>query len=172
MTKVKNQTKNSSKSNILNYEILKYSSGKRDTTLVAAELGISPSNLFKSIIVKINNSYFKLLMIPSDNILDMHHLKRIFGGDKVEIAMREEAESITDLKVGGISVLGILDDKIDFYIDNSALQFQSIVISAGKRGFAAKVNVQNLINLYNIKVVDLLAKSQLIKNKKENVENI
>lgn len=117
---------------------------------VAAQIGLSPSQVFKTLVVLRENelnSHPLLVMVPANRELDLRHFAHEIGVKAVRMAGHDQAEKLTGLKVGGISALALLNRPFDIYIDKSATQFDEIAISAGQRGVNLQLKVNDIINL-------------------------
>ncbi len=73
----------------------------------------------------------------------------------MQMAPHKEAERITGLEKGGISPLALLDRHYEVFIDETAILFDQIEISAGKKGAGVLAPVEPLLRLLNARLVDL-----------------
>ncbi len=129
----------------IEFELLSYTKGIRDTQIVAQKLNIPTSWLYKSLVVIIDEKP-NLFVIPSDNFLNLDHLINQLGGKVINVATREEAENYTGMQVGGISPFGVDRNIIPIHVYESILDLKHIYVSAGQRGFVIKVSVIEFIS--------------------------
>jgi Cys-tRNA(Pro)/Cys-tRNA(Cys) deacylase len=129
------------------YEVVTYSDTERDAVQVAQALGISPSQLFKTLVVTRPSGKPLLVMLPGDRQLDLKRLAQAVGEKRLKMATHQEAEGLTGLQVGGISALALLHRPFVFYLDTAARDYSHIYVSAGKRGINLKVAVQDLVKV-------------------------
>jgi len=129
----------------IEFDLLSYSKGIRDTKIVAQKLNIPTSWLYKSLVVLIDGKP-NLFVIPSDNFLNLDHLINQLGGKVINVATREDAEIYTGMQVGGISPFGIDRNTIPIFVNKSILDLKHIYVSAGQRGFVIKVSVVDFIS--------------------------
>ena len=73
----------------------------------------------------------------------------------MQMAPHREAERITGLEKGGISPLALLDRHYDVFVDETAILFDQIEISAGKKGAGILAPVAPLLRLLHATLVDL-----------------
>jgi len=136
------------------YESYTYPASLRDAQEVAAALDQPASQVFKTLVVpRPKPGKPMLVMIPADRQLDLKKLARAVKQKKLKMATQREAEQLTGLQVGGISALALLNRGFDIYLDDSALAFEQIIISAGQRGLQIKLAVPDLVKLCQARIV-------------------
>lgn len=126
---------------------------------VAAAIGLSPEQTFKTLVVLPERPAARpiLALLPGDSQLDLKKLAAAAGEKKVQMASHAEAERITGLEKGGISPLALLDRHFPVFVDETALLFDQIEISAGKRGTGVLAPVEPLLALLQATLADLTA---------------
>jgi Cys-tRNA(Pro)/Cys-tRNA(Cys) deacylase len=129
------------------YEAVVYPDTERDAVQVAQALGVSPSQVFKTLVVTRPSGKPLLVMLPADRQLDLKQLAKAVGEKKLKMATHSEAEELTGLQVGGISALALLHRPFAIYLDTAARDYEHIYISAGKRGINLKVGVKDLVKV-------------------------
>ena len=124
---------------------------------VAAVIGLPPEQTFKTLVVLPERPAAKpiLALLPGDSQLDLKKLAAAAGEKKMQMAPHKEAERITGLEKGGISPLALLDRHYEVFIDETAILFDQIEISAGKKGAGVLAPVEPLLRLLNARLVDL-----------------
>jgi len=83
----------------------------------------------------------RAFVLPADRQLDLGRV-----GKRAQLADRAEAERATGYVVGGISPLG-QRRKLPTTVDSSALDWQTIFVSAGRRGLQIELSPQDLVTL-------------------------
>jgi Cys-tRNA(Pro)/Cys-tRNA(Cys) deacylase len=114
----------------------------------AALLGAAPDSVYKTLVVlreAPGRPRPLLVMAPSHRQLDLRLLARSLGEKKLRMAGQREAESLTGLKVGGISALALLNKPFDVVIDEPARTLDRIHVSAGQRGIDLELRVEDLL---------------------------
>ena len=118
------------------YEIAQYEHDPRSTAygLEAAEaLGVPPERMFKTLVTKLDDGRFAVGIVPVDRQLDLKALARALDARRAEMANPAEAQRATGYVVGGISPLG-QKRQLPTALDQSALDHDTIYVSAGRRG--------------------------------------
>lgn len=117
--------------------------------LEAAEaLQIQPARVFKTLIVTLDGDGKKMAVgiVPVTHQLDVKALAKAVGAKKAEMADPKQAERVTGYLVGGISPLG-QKRRLVTILDESALEFATIFISAGRRGLEIELCPTSLMEL-------------------------
>jgi Cys-tRNA(Pro)/Cys-tRNA(Cys) deacylase len=107
---------------------------------VASELGFDPARVFKTLLASVDGQ-LRVFIVPSDRQLDLHAL-----GKRAQMADRVAAERATGYVGGGISPLG-QRRRLPVTLDDSALAFETILVSAGKRGLQIELAPRDLVRL-------------------------
>ena len=135
------------------YEVVDHLSARE----VAAAIGFPAEQTFKTLVVLPERPHARpiLALLPGDSQLDLKKLAAAAGEKKVQMAPQREAERLTGLEKGGISPLALMDKGWAVYLDETAILFDRIEISAGKVGMGVVVPVEPLIELLAAQMVDL-----------------
>jgi Cys-tRNA(Pro)/Cys-tRNA(Cys) deacylase len=110
-----------------------------------AALGLDPARVFKTLVVTVRDG-FAVCILPSDATLDLRSL-----GKHVALAPVERAERVTGYVAGGISPLG-QRRALPTYLDDSAPLFDTVYVSAGRRGLEMELAPNDLAFLTNATV--------------------
>ena len=105
---------------------------------VAEELRIEPARLFKTLVVSVDDE-LRVFVVPANARLDLRRL-----GKRAVLADRAKVERATGYVAGGISPLG-QRRPLPTTVDESALGFDTILVSAGRRGLQLEVAPTDLI---------------------------
>jgi Cys-tRNA(Pro)/Cys-tRNA(Cys) deacylase len=110
----------------------------------AAALGVSPAQLFKTLVVALEGGdaggELALAVLPSDATLSA----RALGAKRVELASEAQVKRATGSVPGGISPLGSRK-QMRTVIDGSAEGLTSLLVSAGRRGLAVELAPADLL---------------------------
>ena len=112
----------------------------------AAALGVPVGRVFKTLVAKVDGVTWVMAVVPVDARLSLKALAAAAGGKKAEMAEPARAESLTGYVVGGISPLGLRKALLTF-VDDSALAFDTVFVSAGRRGMDIEIAPGDLISL-------------------------
>jgi len=107
---------------------------------VANALGRPAGQLFKTLVVSVDGD-LRVYVIPADRQLDLRSI-----GKRAQMADRRQAERATGYVAGGISPLG-QRRHLPTVVDLSALEWETILVSAGRRGLQIELRPQDLIAL-------------------------
>lgn len=114
----------------------------------ANALRVDASRVFKTLVVALDGDMKKMAIgiVPVMQQLDVKALAKAVGAKKAEMADPKQAERITGYLVGGISPLG-QKRKLPTVLDESALNFETIFVSAGRRGLELELCPTTLMEL-------------------------
>jgi Cys-tRNA(Pro)/Cys-tRNA(Cys) deacylase len=102
-------------------------------TTVAAEVGLPPSQVYKTLVAKGDHSGYLVCMIPVDREIDLKRLAVASDNKRVELIPAKDLLTITGYVRGGCSPVG-MKKKFPTFIEEAAFSESSIAVSAGVRG--------------------------------------
>lgn len=135
------------------FEIHQFSDAIHNAEEVAAVVGKSPAEVYKTLVALRERPKTKpmLIMIPANRQLDLKQVAKAINEKKVQMATHQEAEALTHLKVGGISALALLNKGFEIYLDETAREQGRILVSAGQRGVNLELAVADLLAVTHAK---------------------
>lgn len=116
---------------------------------VAAALGIEPGRLFKTLIAQLKEGELVVGLVPVSRSLDLRLLARAAGAKSAEIAASKDAERATGYVTGGISPFA-QRRAMRAFADSSITRFDTIFVSAGRRGLQVEVEPGVLLRLLGV----------------------
>lgn len=119
----------------------------------ADSLGVDPARVFKTLVADVDGDLV-VAVVPVSGSLDLKALAATVGGKKAAMADPTRAERATGYRVGGISPLGQRTE-IPVVLDTSATDFESVLVSAGKRGLDLEVMTPHLIAALNARTAPI-----------------
>ena len=121
---------------------------------VAEELNQNEAQILKTLVAVGNKTGPVVAVIPSNQELDLKKIAKESGNKKVEMLHLKDLENLTGYIRGGCSPVG-MKKLFPTYFDQSALNFATIMVSAGKRGVQMELAPNDLAGLVRGKFVDL-----------------
>jgi Cys-tRNA(Pro)/Cys-tRNA(Cys) deacylase len=110
--------------------------------LEAAErMGVDPSRVFKTLVVDLDGS-LEVAVVPVETQLDLRALR----GKRSRMADPRDVERSTGYVLGGVSPLG-QRRRLPTTVDSSALEHETVFVSAGRRGLELELVPSDLVRL-------------------------
>lgn len=120
----------------------------------ADKMGVSRAQVFKTLVVCLDTKELAVAVIPVSNMLSMKHIAKSAKAKKSMMANKQDVERSTGYVLGGVSPLG-QKKRLRTFIDSSAKNFETIYVSAGKRGLEVELNPKDLASLLVAEFTDL-----------------
>lgn len=122
----------------------------------ADKLGIDPGRVFKTLIVADGGKDLYVAIVPVSSQLSLKLMAKAVRVKKVSMADAKTVESTTGYVLGGISPIG-QKKPLKMVIDSSATAFNTINVSAGRRGLEIELSPFDLQRLTNAGFADIAA---------------
>lgn len=123
---------------------------------VAAALGISEEEIFKTLVTHSNTGEYLVFVIPVASELDLKKAASVAGVKKIEMIHVKDLLPLTGYVRGGCSPIG-MKKHFPTFIDETAILYDHIYISAGKRGAQIIINGEKLAEFINASFADITA---------------
>lgn len=111
----------------------------------ADALGLPYERIFKTLVAEVESG-LAVAVVPVSGKLDLKAFAAALKSKRAAMADSTRVEKVTGYVVGGISPLG-QRKALPTVVDASALDFETIYFSAGRRGLQIETAPQNLIDL-------------------------
>lgn len=140
----------------IEYELVPYSYSEEDLSAesVAAELNEPIEQVFKTLVLRGDKTKEFVCVIPGDMEVDLKVAAKISCNKNCEMLHVKDLLPTTGYIRGGCSPIG-MKKPFPSFIHESALLYDYIYISAGKRGLQIKINPQALIDFVKMGIYPL-----------------
>jgi Cys-tRNA(Pro)/Cys-tRNA(Cys) deacylase len=125
---------------------------------VAAALGVEPERMLKTLLATVDGALV-CGVVPVAGTLDLKALAGAVGGKRAAMAEPAVAERSTGYVVGGISPLG-QRTRLPTVVDETAELWDTVVVSAGRRGLSVELAPVDLVRLTGAVVADVARSAQ------------
>jgi Cys-tRNA(Pro)/Cys-tRNA(Cys) deacylase len=117
------------------YTLREYEVDENDLSAprVAEKIGMPPEQVFKTLVARGDRTGVLMAAIPANSELDLKAVASASGNKKVELVQVKEVLALTGYIRGGVSPIGVRKP-YPFYLDETAILFDTISVSAGIRG--------------------------------------
>ncbi len=120
----------------------------------AAELGAEPERVFKTLVARGEKTGVNVFVIPVAEELDLKKAAGAAGEKKLELVHVKELLAFTGYVRGGCSPVG-MKKRYPTFIDETAVLWEKIYVSAGQRGQQLVIDPDALISFTDAQAVDL-----------------
>ncbi|MED1605194.1 Cys-tRNA(Pro) deacylase [Cytobacillus kochii] len=140
----------------VSYEIMTYdvADGKIDGLSVAEKTGKSGQTVFKTLVTVGASKQNYVFVIPVDKELDMKKAAKASGEKKIEMIPVKDIQKITGYIRGGCSPIA-MKKQYPTYIDTSAKDMKSMIVSGGKLGTQIELTLLDLIKMTSAELYEV-----------------
>ena len=125
-----------------------------DGVTVAEKIGKDPLEVFKTIVTKGSKGGYYVFVVPSPSTIDFKRAAKSVGEKSVELVKLDDLLKLTGYIRGGCSPVG-MKKLFPTVIDESALLYDTITCSAGRRGLQMELDPNALAALVGAKFEDI-----------------
>ncbi|HSB67339.1 MAG TPA: YbaK/EbsC family protein [Anaerolineales bacterium] len=98
----------------------------------ALERGQRVEQIIRSIVFRLSHGGFVMVLVPGEQQVSWHALRRYLGTSRISMATAEEVLQVTGYTLGAVSPFG-LHQPVRILVDRGALQEEEISIGSGVR---------------------------------------
>ncbi|WP_280274543.1 aminoacyl-tRNA deacylase [Nocardia wallacei] len=120
--------------------------GAEAVAALADEVGVAAAQIFKTLVLELSTGGLAVAVLPVPRTLTLKAAAAALGAPKAVLADRAKAERTTGYVLGGISPLG-QKRALPTVLDDSALRWDRVLCSAGKRGLEIELAPADLVRL-------------------------
>ena len=140
----------------ISYDLIPYEFDENDLAAqhVADSLGQPIERVFKTLVLHGDRSGHIVCVVPGNGEVDLKALAKVSGNKKVEMIAMKDLLAVTGYIRGGCSPIG-MKKKFPTYFHTTALDFETIYVSAGVRGLQVELARSDLIGYVDGVVADV-----------------
>jgi Cys-tRNA(Pro)/Cys-tRNA(Cys) deacylase len=109
-------------------------------------MGVEPNRVFKTLVVNVDGKELAVGVVPVTSMLSLKMIAKAAQAKKAVMADKQDVQRSTGYVLGGVSPLG-QKKPLKTFIDQSARQYNTIFVSAGKRGLEIELSADDLARL-------------------------
>lgn len=131
----------------LRYNLIPYEFDENDLAVqhVADCLGQDIARVFKTLVLHGDKTGYVVCVVPGNCEVDLKALAKASGNKKVEMILMKDLLSVTGYIRGGCSPIG-MKKRFPTYFHITALDHETIFVSAGVRGLQVEIAPKDLIS--------------------------
>jgi Cys-tRNA(Pro)/Cys-tRNA(Cys) deacylase len=140
----------------ISYNLIPYEFDENDLAAqhVAESLGQPIERVFKTLVLHGDRTGYVVCVVPGNGEVDLKALAKLSGNKKVEMIAMKDLLSVTGYIRGGCSPVG-MKKRFPTYFHTTALDFETIYVSAGVRGMQIEIAPDDLIGFVGAIVGDV-----------------
>jgi Cys-tRNA(Pro)/Cys-tRNA(Cys) deacylase len=137
----------------IDYKLVEYDVDESDLSAesVARKVNLPLEQVFKTLVARGDKTGVFMACIPGNTELDLKAMAAASGNKNVEMVHLGEIQPLTGYIRGGVSPIGT-KKRYPIFLDESAMRFPIISISAGVRGSQIFISPADLMKALDIKV--------------------
>ena len=121
---------------------------------IASTIGIPPEQVFKTLVTRGERTGINVFCIPVCCELDLKKAAKAAGDKNIALVPVKELLPLTGYIRGGCSPVG-MKKKYPTFLDETAILWDTISVSAGARGHQMLLSPTDLANLVSAELVDI-----------------
>lgn len=134
----------------INYRSYEYANTITNGVDVANSLNQDISKVFKTLVTVGNDNNHYVFVVPVASTLDLKRGAKAVGVKSIDMLKQKDLFPLTGYVHGGCSPIG-MKKNFKTVVDITALDYETIIFSAGKVGYQVEVNPADLQHLINCK---------------------
>jgi Cys-tRNA(Pro) deacylase len=125
------------------HQLFVHAGAVRSLEQAAAERGQRPEQVVRSLLFRLNQSDYALVLVAGPQQIPWKTLRRELGQRRLTLASEEEVLAQTGYQLGAVTPFG-LPHPIPIYIEASVLQPKQLSLGSGRRGTAILIDSADL----------------------------
>ncbi len=139
------------------YKVIAYDvkDNKIDGISVSKKIGREEEYVYKTLVTKGSSNNIYIIVIPVRQEIDFKKVAKVTNEKSIEMLDLSDLQHYTGYIRGGCSPIG-MKKQYKTFINNSAQELQTIIVSAGKIGFQIEINPNILKDIVDGSFHDLI----------------
>lgn len=146
--------------NKIEYKAYEYDPDETAGENVASLIGRPCESTFKTLVTVANTKVNYVFVVPVDMSLDLKKAAKTVGVKSIEMIKQKDLLPLTGYVHGGCSPIG-MKKRLQTVIHESALTFDKIAFSGGKRGCQVEMSPDKLISLVGARTADIVTEREI-----------
>lgn len=140
----------------IQYRLIPYEFDENDLAAqhVADSLGQDIARVFKTLVLHGDKTRHIVCVVPGNGEVDLKALAKTSGNKKVEMIAMKDLLAVTGYIRGGCSPVG-MKKPFPTYFHSTALDYETIYVSAGVRGLQLEISPADLISFVHGTAADV-----------------
>ena len=126
---------------------------------IADQLGQPYAQSFKTLVMQGKSKEYYVFVLPVDKEVDLKKAAHVVGEKSLAMVHVKDIQAVTGYIRGGCTSIG-MKKKYPTFIDETAILFDEIAVSAGMRGEQIILNPEDLIRFVEAKEADVTKEMQ------------
>lgn len=129
-----------------------------DGVTVAKSMGFDPAIVFKTLVARGASKAIYVFDVPVTGELDLKKAAKAAGEKSIAMIHVSEINALTGYVRGGCSPIG-MKKQYKTFIDKSALNYPTVMVSAGKIGYQVELAPEDLAKLTRANFAELVSEN-------------
>ncbi|MEC6883847.1 YbaK/EbsC family protein [Photobacterium piscicola] len=138
----------------VDYRLLPHSKPAKTIIEAAAERGVDPHHMVKSILLKDMSGFHVLACVPGPQSVDPKKVRALLGCQRMTCTDATEVEKVTGLVIGTVAPIG-LKRPLVIVFDTTITAIEHVNISSGDRMAGIEIATDDLLILCDPMVADI-----------------
>ncbi|MEC6908820.1 YbaK/EbsC family protein [Photobacterium piscicola] len=138
----------------VDYRLLPHSKPAKTIIEAAAERGVDPHHMVKSILLKDMSGFHVLACVPGPQSVDPKKVRALLGCQRMTCTDATEVEKVTGLVIGTVAPIG-LKRPLVIVFDSAITTIERVNISSGDRMAGIEIATDDLLILCDPMVADI-----------------
>lgn len=122
---------------------------------VAKTLGLNPRQMFKTLVTLGKSGTNYVFLVPVSDELDLRKAAMSVNEKSIHMIKQKDLLALTGYVHGGCSPIG-MKKEFEVTIDNSAIEFETIIFNAGKIGYHVQLSLECLKKVLRFRLDNII----------------